>query len=225
MLTYPGWSRCRFLVREHSATPVASSTHQTGLGRVLPARVVLELNRSPKCALRWRRVRCGWLLATAAPQTRGEHPAPQCFARTSRRGPEMFRRQRRPEALVPLARIVLTNSRTCWRRDRSVRSTADVTHQSLGPARTVTLLQTLHALTAARRLRQLVSLGSALRQLLGTHPCPSHSRLLLRLRVGDISIGRSRGHYHWVSTQAFAAGADRGGETRAALEPATARRP
>ncbi len=94
----------------------------------------------------------------------------------------------------------------------SVRSTADVTvHQSLGPARTVTLLQTLRM--AVADLQQLGGFGQlqfpsfhsaqhfAAPQLLGTHPCPSHSRLLLRsLRVGDISIGRSRGHYHWAST-------------------------
>ena len=57
----------------------------------------------------------------------------------------MFRRQRRPEALVPLARIVLAHQLENLLASLligSVRSTADVTvHQSLGPARTVTLLQ------------------------------------------------------------------------------------
>ena len=162
-------------------------------------------------------------LATAAPQTRGEHPAPQCFARHFQAvvGCQMFRRQRRPEALVPLARIVLAHQLENLLASLligSVRSTADVTvHQSLGPARTVTLLQTLRM--AVADLQQLGGFGQlqfpsfhsaqhfAAPQLLGTHPCPSHSRLLLRsLRVGDISIGRSRGHYHWASTSGAVSG-------------------
>ena len=53
-------------------------------------------------------------LATAAPQARGEHPTPQGFARHFEAviGRQMFRRQRRPKALVRLARIVLAH--LCW---------------------------------------------------------------------------------------------------------------
>ena len=57
----------------------------------------------------------------------------------------MFRRQRH----VPLARKVLAENLLASLLIGSVRSTADVTvHQSLGPARTVTLLQTLRMAVA-----------------------------------------------------------------------------
>jgi hypothetical protein len=49
--------------------------------------------------------------AAAAPQTGGEHPAPQGFARHFEAviGCQVFRRQSRPEALVRLAGVVLAH--------------------------------------------------------------------------------------------------------------------
>ncbi len=213
----------RFLVREtaqrHTGR-VIDEVHQTGFRAAFFQPVVVrtvELNQLAEVRFALAPGAMRLALATAAPQTRGEHPAPQCFARHFQAvvGCQMFRRQRRPEALVPLARIVLAHQLENLLASLligSVRSTADVTvHQSLGPARTVTLLQTLRM--AVADLQQLGGFGQlqfssfhsaqhfAAPQLLGTHPCPSHSRLLLRsLRVGDISIGHSRGHYHWAST-------------------------
>ena len=228
VLTYPGCEQIgrgpgRFLVREtaqrHTGR-VIDEVHQTGFRAAFFQPVVVrtvELNQLAEVRFALAPGAMRLALATAAPQTRGEHPAPQCFARHFQAvvGCQMFRRQRRPEALVPLARIVLAHQLENLLASLligSVRSTADVTvHQSLGPARTVTLLQTLRM--AVADLQQLGGFGQlqfpsfhsaqhfAAPQLLGTHPCPSHSRLLLRsLRVGDISIGRSWGHYHWAST-------------------------
>ena len=156
-------------------------------------------------------------LATAAPQARGQHPAPQRFARhcDALIGRQMFRRQRRPKALVRLARIVLAHQLENLLTSLvigSVRSAADVAvHQSFGAARVVTLLEPLRL--AVADLQQLGGFGQvqfasfhsaqhfAAPQFLCTHPCPSQSRLLLRSpRLGDISIGRSRGHYHWATT-------------------------
>ena len=231
VLTHPGCEQIgrgpgRFLVREtaqrHTGR-VIDEVHQTGFRTAFFQPVVVrtvELNQLAEVRFALAPGAMRLALATAAPQTRGEHPAPQRFARHFQAvvGCQMFRRQRRPEALVPLARIVLAHQLENLLASLligSVRSAADVTvHQSLGPARTVTLLQTLRM--AVADLQQLGGCGQlqfpsfhstqhfAAPQLLGTHPCPSHSRLLLRsLRVGDISIGRSRGHYHWASTTAI----------------------
>ena len=92
----------------------------------------------------------GLALAAAAPQARGEHPAPQ--------GPhryfqivvllQMLGRQRRPKALVRLARIVLAHqlqhSLANFRRLGAVRHAAHIAmHESLAPSLAVTLLEPL----------------------------------------------------------------------------------
>ena len=74
-------------------------------------------------------------------QARGEHPAPQGFARHFEAviGRQMFRRQRGPKALVGLARIVVAHQLENLLASLvigSVRSAADVAmHESLAPAR------------------------------------------------------------------------------------------
>ncbi len=192
------WERHVPRLRADRPRPIVSSEKRLAsstkfIRQAEPVVVRTVLISSPKCALRWRRVRCGWRLRRRSTDPRrASRPS---VGTSSARCSDASR-----EALVPLARIVpRTNSRTCWRRfDRLFEA-----RPTLPCTKTVTLLQTLRM--AVADLQQLggrstsvplVSLGSALRraQLLGTHPCPSHSRLLLRsLRVGDISIGRSRG--------------------------------
>ena len=156
-------------------------------------------------------------LAAAAPQARREQPTPPDFARHFEAviGRQMFRRQRGPKALVRLARIVLAHPLENLLASLvigSVRSATDVAmHHCFDPALAVTLLQPLRlGVTELQQLGRLAqfqfpSFHSAQHfaapQFLCTHRCPSPSRLLLRsLRLGDISMGRLRGHYHWATT-------------------------
>ena len=156
--------------------------------------------------------------AAAAPQAGGEHPKPQ--------GPhrylqivilsQMLGRQRRPEALVRLAGVVLAHQLqhplANFRRLGAVRYAAHITvPQRLRPSRGVASPDPLGvAITDLEQLCrlaqfQLASLHPAQHfapsQLFVVHPCPFQSRLLLRsLRLGDISIALQRGHYHRPTT-------------------------
>ena len=183
----------------NGTAPHRSRTSQTGFRAAFLVVRTVELNQLAEVRFALAPGAMRLALATAAPQTRGEHE--QCFARhfqavvgcrcSDARRPELHS-SRAPTPLIG-----------------SVRSTADVTvHQSLGPARTVTLLQTLRM--AVADLQQLgggfvplVSLGSALRRA----STPWHSSMSFPLSAPPsepqsrgISIGRSWGHYHWAST-------------------------
>ncbi len=128
----------------------------------------------------------------------------------------MLGRQSRPAALVRFAGVVfahqLQHSLANFRRLGAVRYPAHVgVLQCFCPSRAVAppdpLALAITAIQHPRRLAQLqlASLHPAQHlassQFLVVHPCPLQSRLLLRsLRLGDISIALSWGHYHRPST-------------------------
>ena len=228
MLKHPGLEQIsrrpgRFLVRETAQRPagrIVDEVHQTAF-RAAPFEPVMmravELDQLAAVGFALTTRAVGLALAAAAPQSRGEHPTPQGFARHFETviGRQMFRRQRRPEALPRLARIVLAHQLENLLASLgigSIRRAADAAmHESLAPSLAVTLLEPLRlAVTDLQQVGglsqlQLASFHAAQHfaapQFLCIHPCPSQSRLLLwSLRLGDISIGRSRGHYHWAST-------------------------
>ena len=157
-------------------------------------------------------------LAAAAPQAGGEHPEPQCPHRYLQIVvlSQMLGRQSRPEALVRFAGVVfahqLQHSLANFRRLGAVRYAAHIAvPQRLGPSCGVASPDPLDlAITDLEHLRRLAQLQLASlhpaqylapSQFLVVHRCPFQSRLLLRsLRLGDISIALSRGHYHRPST-------------------------